>query len=626
MSSSGYILVEGVNIYAAVFDTTQLSVIRGSSFLLAQAVSGLSHQPKINGKIKPLSIGASSGLFAVALRNSPTHAQYLADVAIQVATCLREHEHYRHFTFAVAHLLPRSKEPRLSAIKVALSAKIRREQLQQISCAPDPIDTGCRCIPCNCSGVRAARASANPNDSRDTNSDSVEVRLRKGQELKGSMYLSILRPDEEGSTSKDCPRPTDHQLKELEQLTFVNDLETLGRNERYETLSNKIAVIYLDGNGFGEIQRSKVKNANDQQAFDRQIRDCRADFLFQLLVAMRDGVWNGHALPDGCLDDSGDDRSDSGRDPEGTPQAEKPGKQLRLETLLWGGDEMTLVVPAWLGFDVLQLFYAISTEWHYKDAPLTHAGGIVFCHAHSPIAEMRRLATQLVDDVKQWMHDNGRKGNWFDYLVLESIDYPTEPTLAAFREHRYGPIAATRTPMAVAQKPEWLKRPGRDCRKLLTAGNLSRGQVFSLARAISRAPLPSLDPEELFPPGPFPVRAHPPWAAGDASSEDSAKDSANGHPPPTALERWEQRIIAIASEKEQDRRPKSIASERAPGVVERLERLAGFLGLSEAELCNPGRRAWLWLHLAELWDYLAPERDRKKAKPGAGDTPQEDRT
>ena len=33
-----YILVEGINIYANVFDTNQLSVIRGSSFLLKRAI------------------------------------------------------------------------------------------------------------------------------------------------------------------------------------------------------------------------------------------------------------------------------------------------------------------------------------------------------------------------------------------------------------------------------------------------------------------------------------------------------------------------------------------------------------------------------------------------------------
>jgi hypothetical protein len=614
MGCSGYILVEGINIYATVFDTDQLSVIRGSSILLAEAISELPRQTKFKGKLEPLSQGASSGLFEVTLQECPTEADYLADVAKQVAEYLSDHEPYRYFTFAVAHFLyvpkDRSENVPLSAIKAALSAKIRRQQIQQLSSAPDPIDSSCNYVPCTRSGMRAARENAKPNDSQDTNSDSIEARLRRGQDLKGSMYLKILRPDEPGTTSTDCHRPTDDELEKLEELTFVNDLETLGHNTRYETLNNKIAVIYLDGNGFGEIQRSKVKDTKDQQAFDRLIRDCRAHFLFHLLTALRDGAWNGHALSDGCREGSGDDRSDSRSDRGGTPQAEGSSKQLRLETLLWGGDEMTLVVPAWLGFDVLQLFYAISAKWHFENTPLTHAGGIVFCHAHSPIAEMRRLATRLADDVKQWMRDNKTGGNWFDYLVLESIDYPTEPTLSVFREHRYGPIATERKP--IAPDPEWLEDSGHDCRRLLTTGNLSRGQVFSLARATARAPLPRSDQDDLFPFGPYAVRAHPPWAGGDATAEESAEDPAKGQPPPTALERWEKRLVTIAGEKE-------------PTAVPRLERLVGFLGLCAEDLCNAERRAWLWLHLAELWDYLVPERDRKQEKPGFSNARQEDR-
>ena len=119
------------------------------------------------------------------------------------------------------------------------------------------------------------------------------------------------------------------------------------------------AVAHLDGNGFGDIQRRRVETPADQIAFDDRLPEVRATFLAIPLKALIDGHFRGAPrLATRCPPD---DR----------------GESLRLETLLWGGDEMTLVVPAWLGFDVLQLFYHRAAAWQFQDEPLTHAGGIV---------------------------------------------------------------------------------------------------------------------------------------------------------------------------------------------------------------------------------------------------------
>jgi len=59
--SQFYILVEGVNIYASIFDTNQLSVIRGTSFLYKQAIDEVTETLK--DELTPISTGASSGLY-----------------------------------------------------------------------------------------------------------------------------------------------------------------------------------------------------------------------------------------------------------------------------------------------------------------------------------------------------------------------------------------------------------------------------------------------------------------------------------------------------------------------------------------------------------------------------------
>lgn len=101
--------------------------------------------------------------------------------------------------------------------------------------------------------------------------------------------------------------------------------------------------------------------------------------------------------------------------------------------------------------DLVQHFYQVSRGWQFKlngkskSHPLTHSGGIVFCRAKTPIRIVRRLAQKLAERGKALK--DGRKESQFDYLVLESIDYPAEQSLDAFFRTRYGDIAALRRPL-----------------------------------------------------------------------------------------------------------------------------------------------------------------------------------
>ncbi len=102
---------------------------------------------------------------------------------------------------------------------------------------------------------------------------------------------------------------------------------------------------------------------------------------------------------------------------------ERDIERIRLETLLWGGDEMLFVVPAWKGFELLNYFYEFSQTWTFKTETLTHAGGLVFCRAKTPIRRIRGFAQELAEQAK----NTDRSKNLFDYMALESIGYPSDP-------------------------------------------------------------------------------------------------------------------------------------------------------------------------------------------------------
>ena len=108
------------------------------------------------------------------------------------------------------------------------------------------------------------------------------------------------------------------------------------------------------------------------------------------------------------------------------------------------------MLPAWKGFWALNWFYEWTRTWNYHGIPLTHAGGLVFCHYKTPIFRIRKLAKELADEVKGYLkrqpEEANRRENRFEYAVFESVDFPTEP-LRRFWKHRYNALAECRRPL-----------------------------------------------------------------------------------------------------------------------------------------------------------------------------------
>lgn len=363
--SDWYLKVEGVNLGNFVNDTENLSTIRGGGLLLLHAISRL--VDKFESQMQPVTTGASAGLFQIL---SDDTSQTIKDQVIQY---LHQDPVFKHATFVVdVHHAAGENYPRL---REAILAKNRWQQMQAPNLAiPSPF-SGTQ--PCQIDEKRPAASRYGPNGV--SISESVYQRWCYGKEQKQAFYkLETGIPD----------------LPE-----FVTDLDSLTAGPRsVANLNHKMAVIYIDGNDFGKIQRKYCEadtlqdGISKQQRFDHQIKSLRRNLLKDLITDLTaptaSAAW----------------QNDS---------------NIRFETLLWGGDEIIWVVPAWCGFWTIGRFFQLACGWKLDDGiELTHGAGIVFCNHKAPIHRMTELARNLAELAKQI----DRTRNLVAYEVLESFD------------------------------------------------------------------------------------------------------------------------------------------------------------------------------------------------------------
>ena len=473
--------IEGVNLGSVLSDTNQISVIRGASLLLRQAVKDV--QDKY--QLQAVSVGASVGLFSTKIPEGET-----VDSLVQRITgYLFTDDKYCHLTFVVDALV---FDGNFQACREKLIGMNRLRQLQQVSLAVPTWNKHQHVSACFLDGLRPAMQPFHKNGEKQKVSASVYQRFNFGKEQRQKFYQDEL------------------EVTALKQ-TFTDDLQELADDDTQGNLHRKISLIYLDGNKFGKIQQQYCTSIETQQEFDQHIQSLRRDFLREL-------VKYAETDPSFCT----------------------PDGDLRLEVLMWGGDEMLLVVPAWKGIDTLQLFYSVSQDWKFKKEPLTHAGGIVFSQANTPIYRLRKLAEDLANGVKAQQQAKDRQpANLFDYLILESMDFPAE-SLESLRKRQFGDLATSRQPL-LPFSDEALS----EVRALLSESTLPRSQLISLAYTAIHKPA------------------------------DVAKKL--------------ERLKTVLTES-------SVANIHA--------RLQALFGNTETE--------WPWLHLAELWDYLLPAKNKGK--------------
>lgn len=367
--------VEGVNLASFLDDTNDLSTIRGGGLLLLQAVEDVHKNYFNNPDDQVISTGASSGLFRFSAEDGGEKKR--ADVANYLCT----HGEHRHATFVVDVEELQGDED-FNRAREAVLTKNRLRQMRMPSVAYPKCEGTAVTEVCTFDAIRPACAQMFDKEGKTKMaSQSVVTRREFGvDQKKGDFYRQQL--GELGGN-----------LAFLNVIEFSRHFSDIAGDQTQGNLDNKIAVLYLDGNAFG----AKQTRCNSPLAlgnFDRDIKALRRQFLHDLLAEMA----------------------------RETPK----DSNVRLETLLWGGDEMMFVVPAWKGWWLTNYFFDQSRSWTIKvgeqEEELHHAAGLVFCHHNAPIARIKHLAKDLAELVKNSLGKDKPNKSACAYLTLESFD------------------------------------------------------------------------------------------------------------------------------------------------------------------------------------------------------------
>lgn len=511
--------VEGVNFAEFIYDTQDLSTIRGGGLLLLDVALTVEDKLKQLGcNCKLLMRGASTGLFRVTT-GPPAH-QVRDEVERHVAATLP------HATFVTDVYVSDVETP---SVRATVQAMNRWRQMQAPSVVyPALGDAGDEAVVCEIDHRRPAchHVQRRGDNKIEHLSAATFVRRQYGRDAKRHFY--------DAETSLAQPDPSELGAPSGEYRHSWDFDELCGASAQWGNLKDKMALLYLDGNSFGHIARSCQRD-DDARAFSTGLRGEQAGILRALL---HHKIYPEH--PTGAWWNSD----------EGTQTP-----IIRLETLLWGGDEIIWVVPAWKGWELLEFFFEQSSrdprpDWSpvKAECDLTYTAALVFCHTTAPIHDVRQLAHDLADVAKKWRRPGVARTtpgeNRFVYQVLESFDYIAHVDAATYLPLT---LPATAVSTITGGMPLW-----RDA--------MSRKQLHRAVKLFDTA-----------------------WALPDGNER--------------------QRIVRAANEE-------------AGKIMETLARVnaEAHTALGQVEEIAGDRT---WAHILELWDYVQPisEPPRESAAP-----------
>lgn len=450
LMSTYYLRAEAVNFEDFVLDTSDLSTIRGGGLLLLEAFEGiLDRFPELVEIYK----GGSIGFYYF----KAPGAEAAETVRSRVEAELRAGNR-KYATFVVdIEQGPDIADPSLDSntnVDCTHRLLLSKNRLRQISSmnfnVPRATVEGSLAALSDIDDVRPAQEWPGflmPGDGESANnecwilSEATQSRRIYGIEKKHTFYNSV-----KWDTS-----PYINQEFQFHNRGYTNDFDQISIHPDKGSISGKIALIYLDGNKFGEAFAS-MKTIGQMRQWSRVIHANQRSLLSWLLSLKCEGEestpgnpvytswhWSGWQTDNNGIDHWKD-------------------RVFRIETLLWGADEMMFAVPAWCGWWFLgsvlnnygKTLWKTGTrengmtedkdEWdvysqgagpsctqeaggtHYS---LTHGASVIFCHATAPIRRMVRLARALADEPKS-MGTFGRDSesylNLCTYEVFESFD------------------------------------------------------------------------------------------------------------------------------------------------------------------------------------------------------------
>lgn len=397
METQQYLLrIEAKNLSNSIYDTTDLSTIRGGGLRALECATLAALSETLKRTLQPIYTGASQGLFSFSAEDD----QSAEAVQERIYTFLCQT--YPEQTISVEYdRLSASFQGDLSR----LEAKSNWTQMQ----SPSLVFPGGGSEVCHFDRIRPA---------------GVDKVYRKGagedqsgKARKVPISLHSFERRRHGIENK-------HQEFYEEHIgfrgEFVSDFGKLSDYGEAGKLDHKIAVIYLDGNGFGKLFRD-CQERDSYETFSKLLKGYNRSFMHQALARIDRPI--DRANPAKVITDW----HWSGLITTNSEQEKEKRAAIRLETLLWGGDEIVWVVPAWQGWRWLQDFFQhwgkeeawdeTQADPSWEGKPLRFGAGVVFCHHDAPIHDITTLARKLADKPKEQAQQNR-----FAYQVLESFD------------------------------------------------------------------------------------------------------------------------------------------------------------------------------------------------------------
>lgn len=405
-----YLYLEAVNLGNVIDDTEDLSTRRAGGYMLLELV----HRVKkaCAKELEAISVGASAGLFQL------LDGKSMAEARNKVAGVLTQ-PLYAQATVLVADTeTDRISNSDFVTAREGLLAWVRRRQMQTLGFITDFsaesvsnrataefmrfTDPPQEAV-CQIDKLRPAWAQAPfPGETRSASLSVVE-RREHGRRLRQGFYGRELKSIS-GEHYADDNRFTD-DFEELAGFDRFSEDEATQHHRRGlpKQLDRKLAVFYADGDKFGATNAS-CASADVLRCWDQTVQCARQKFLRALLDHL-----DTHPL--------GRARPVNKRNGQWTPD------RLRIETLMWGGDEFLLVLPAWLALDAVRLFFdTCRIEWPAGQRR-THSLALVFAHHNAPIGPLKQLAKALADQGKADKDISAAPDDSLNWLVLESFDH-----------------------------------------------------------------------------------------------------------------------------------------------------------------------------------------------------------
>ena len=427
--------VEAVNLVPTVYDTSDISTIRGGGFYLLDRVSSLADsQVYRTQEEKKITEGASSAVFRFQLESDDAAEQRRKELLEDLFRRKNGEKPIREMMFMVEYVKESDDSKDFASDMAKLLGKIRLAQMQSPSVRifEDTLEPGLDKKDTRLGFDKLNRVlPAHTDDGgKDEISNFTYERREQGKDLRKRIYRKLL----------------EKRYPAIKDYAFTDDLENLCKDHSQGNLDGKMAFIYIDGNKFGALQRSFSET--QLMEYDGKLQGFKEKFLEEVIKLA-----------------------------EEHPAFKKNDRTIRLETLLWGGDEIKMIVPAWMGWEVASCFFRVADDrkmtmpagtahengpahvaGEVSDDPetkmpaetppcgkdgvceLTYAMGLVFAHHKNPIRNVDEIAADLADCVKEELKEQAKnrpegapkpvydraRGNRMHYMVLESLE--TLPT------------------------------------------------------------------------------------------------------------------------------------------------------------------------------------------------------